>query len=52
MLEDRSLQALVAGLAGGGEGQVVAGIGLVVAAQFHEDARAAAVTGGDFALVA
>ena len=39
MLEERSLQFLVPGLAGGGEGQVVAGIGLVVAARSHEDAR-------------
>jgi hypothetical protein len=52
MLEQPSLQFLVSGVAGSGEGEVVARIGLVVAAGGHEDAGAAAVAGGDLALAA
>src|SRR5205823_1503888 len=52
MLKDSSLQFLVRGLAGGGEGQIVAGIGLVVVARIHEDAGALAVSGGDFTMIA
>ena len=52
MLKGHSLQSLVSRLAGGGEGHVVAGIGLVVATGVHEDAGAPTVAGGGVALVA
>ncbi len=51
MLEESSFQFLVPNLADCGEGQVVAGIGLVVTARCHEDPSASAMSGGDVAWV-